>query len=68
MRTARLRDLEIWHVFGTATCISPLMAAYSRTSVDRQDHEGFTFPQVTRPHLWFQRVGRLGLKPRTGGL
>ena len=36
--------------------------------VDRQDHEGFTFPQVTRPHLRFQGVGRLGLEPRTGGL
>ncbi len=36
--------------------------------VDRQDHEGFTFPQVAGPYLRFQGVGRLGLEPRTGGL
>jgi hypothetical protein len=34
----------------------------------RQDHEGRKFLQVTGPYLRFQRVGRLGLEPRTGGL
>lgn len=24
-------DLGLWHVFGTATCIWPLLAAHSRT-------------------------------------
>jgi len=31
MGTARLREPNFWHVFGTATCISPPTAAYSRT-------------------------------------
>jgi hypothetical protein len=35
---------------------------------ERQDHEGQKFLQVTGPYLRFQRVGRLGLEPRTGGL
>jgi len=36
--------------------------------VDRQDHEGRKFPQVTGPYLRILSVGRLGLEPRTGGL
>jgi hypothetical protein len=36
--------------------------------VERQDHEGQTFLQVTGPELGLRRVGRLGLEPRTGGL
>ena len=36
--------------------------------VDKQDHEGWKFPQVTGLNLRFQSVGRLGLEPRTGGL
>ena len=67
-----LRDLEN---FGTYLAQRP---AFRRPRLhtaahepERQDHEGFTFPQVTGPHLRFSSVGsvgRLGLEPRTGGL
>ena len=63
------RDLELWHVFGTAsrrsTASRPHTAAHA---ADTQDHESQTFPQVKALTCGFERVGRLGLEPTTDGL
>jgi hypothetical protein len=68
MGTARLGGRN----FGTYLAQRP---AFSRArphtaahAAERQDHGGFTLPQVTGPYLRFLGVGRLGLEPRTGGL
>jgi hypothetical protein len=62
-------DLGLWHVFGTATCIWALAAAYSRT---RGGLSKITEPRHYRrsraQNQGFHTVGRVGLEPTTGGL
>ena len=61
--------VNFWHVFGTATCISPPTAAHSRTSGGQARSR--TTAHFRRSHslnCTFGSVGRLGLEPRTGGL
>ena len=69
MSTVASVILTFWHVFGTATCISPLLAAYSRTSGWQARSRMTTHFRRSQPlNCSFERVGRLGLEPRTGGL